>query len=181
MSQVTELLDKARAGDQAAWTQAVALVYDDLKRSARGVLAGGQGTLNPTALVHECYLRLDRAGADAVQNRAHFLALAARAMRQLMLNHARDRLAEKRGGGAAHTGLDGSADAVATEARHLIDIDSALTRLESEHATWVRVVECRVFAGLTEQETADALGESLRSTQRLWAEARARLAVLLAD
>ena len=181
MSQVTELLDKARAGDQAAWTQAVALVYDDLKRIARGVLAGGQGTLNPTALVHECYLRLDRAGADAVQNRAHFLALAARAMRQLMLNHARDRLAEKRGGGAAHTGLDGSADAVAPEARHLIDIDSALTRLESEHATWVRVVECRVFAGLTEQETADALGESLRSTQRLWAEARARLAVLLAD
>lgn len=181
MSQVTELLDRARAGDDAAWEQAVALVYDDLKRIARGVLAGGQGTLNPTALVHECYLRLDRAGAEGVQNRAHFLALAARAMRQLMLNHARDRLAEKRGGGAAHTDLDERSDAVATEARHLIDIDSALTRLEAENPRWVRVVECRVFAGMTEQETADAIGEPLRSTQRLWADARARLAQLLAD
>lgn len=182
MSDVTELLDKARAGDDRAWEQAVALVYDDLKRIARGVLsADGQATLNPTALVHECYLRLERSGADAVQNRAHFLALAARAMRQLMLNHARDRIAGKRGGGAVHTGLNEDADAVATEARHLIDIDSALTRLEAENATWVRVVECRVFAGLTEQETADAIGESLRTTQRLWADARARLAVLLAD
>lgn len=181
MSQVTELLDKARAGDAKAWEQAVALVYDDLKRIARGVLSGGAGaTLNPTALVHECYLRLERGGAEAVQNRAHFLALAARAMRQLMLNHARDRLAEKRGGGAVHTDIDGGSDAVATEARHLLDIDSALNQLERESPVMVRVVECRVFAGLTEQETADAIGEPLRSMQRLWANARGRLAELLA-
>ncbi|HQW80516.1 MAG: RNA polymerase subunit sigma [Rhodanobacteraceae bacterium] len=180
MSQVTELLDKARSGDDRAWDQAIALVYDDLKRIARGVLAGGQGTLNPTALVHECYLRLERGGAESVQNRAHFLALAARAMRQLMLNHARDRLAAKRGGGAIHTDIDAGNDAVAIEAQHLIDIDSALNRLESENPQWVRLVECRVFAGLTEQETADVIGESLRTSQRLWADARARLASLLA-
>lgn len=182
MGEVTELLERARTGDAAAWDRVVALIYDDLKRIARGVLcADGHATLNPTALVHECYLRLERSGAAAVQSRAHFLALAARAMRQLMLNHARDRLAGKRGGGAAHTGLDEGLDAVADEARHLVDIDHALTRLEAENAQWVRVVECRVFAGLTEQETADAIDESLRTTQRLWADARARLAVLLAD
>ena len=101
-------------------------------------------------------------------------------MRQLMLNHARDRIAEKRGGGAAHTDIDAREQAVAVEAQHLIDIDSALNRLESENPQWVRVVECRVFAGLTEQETADAIGESLRTSQRVWADARARLAVLLA-
>lgn len=181
MSQVTELLSRARAGDTTAWDQAVSLVYDDLKRIARGVLTGGQGTLNPTALVHECYLRLERAGTNDVLNRSHFLALAARAMRQLMLNHARDRLAAKRGGGAAHADIDDLSHPVAVEARHLLEIDSALTRIESEQPVWVRVVECRVFAGLTEQETADAIGEPLRTTQRHWADARRRLTELLAD
>lgn len=181
MSQVTDLLDKARTGDDRAWEQAVTLVYDDLKRIARGMLGGGNATLNPTALVHECYLRLERGGADAVQNRAHFLSLAARAMRQLMLNHARGRLAEKRGAGAAHTTLDDDDAAVTAEAASLIDLDRALQQLECEDARLVRIVECRVFAGLSEQETADASGESLRTTQRLWADARGRLAQLLAD
>jgi len=180
MSQVTELLDKARAGDDRAWDQAVALVYDDLKRIARGVLGGASATLNPTALVHECYLRLERGGADGVHNRAHFFALAARAMRQLLLNHARDRIAEKRGAGAVHTELDAADAEVAGEAASLIDLDRALQQLEREDARLVRVVECRVFAGLGEQETAAALGESLRTTQRLWADARSRLAQFLA-
>lgn len=182
MSDVTRLLEEARSGDAQAWDRAVALVYDDLKRVARGVLGGpGGGTLNATGLVHECYLRLARAGPDGVVNRSHFLALAARAMRQLMLNHARDRLAQKRGGGAAHCDIDEHSERLADEAGQLLELDSALARLQSENPDWVRVVECRVFAGLTEQETADALDLPLRSSQRLWADARARLGELLAS
>lgn len=180
MSDVTRLLDQARSGDVHAWDRAVALVYDDLKRVARGVLGGpGGATLNATALVHDCYLRLARAGPDGVLNRSHFLALAARAMRQLMLNHARDKLALKRGAGAVHTDVDAHADRLADEAEQLLELDSALAKLQSENPDWVRVVECRVFAGLSEQETADALDLPLRSSQRLWADARARLGQLL--
>lgn len=181
MSDVTRLLDEARSGDALAWDRAVALVYDDLKQLARSVLGGpGGATLNATALVHDCYLRLARAGAEGVLNRAHFLALAARAMRQLTLNHARDKLAQKRGGGAAHTDIDEHADRLVDEAQQWLELDSALAQLQLENPDWVRVVECRVFAGLSEPETAEALELSLRSSQRLWAEARARLGVLLA-
>ena len=100
-------------------------------------------------------------------------------MRQLMLNHARDKLAQKRGGGVMHTDVDEHADRLADEAQQLLELDSALAQLQCENPDWVRVVECRVFAGLTEQETADALDLPLRSSQRLWAEARARLGELL--
>lgn len=182
MGEVTELLDKARAGEAGAWDRAVSLVYQDLKRIARGVLAGGgSATLDATSLVHECYERMARQEASAVNNRAHFLALAARAMRQLMLNHARDKVAAKRGAGAVHVDVDEVRDAAFHEARHLLELDSALSQLESENASWVRVVECRVFAGMTEQETADALELPLRSAQRAFADARARLGELLAD
>ena len=180
MSEFTRLLHLAQGGDQAAWQQVVGLVYQDLRRIARGVLRGGNDDmLNPTALVHECYLRLASDGPPGVVDRQHFLALAARAMRQLMLNHARDRLAAKRGGGAVHTSLTGQADAVAAEASNLLELEEALARLEAEAPTLVRVVECRLFAGLSEQETAEALGLTLRSTQRQWQEARERLQVLL--
>lgn len=180
MTEVTRLLEQARAGDAAAWDRAVALVYEDLRHMARGVLGGpGSATFNATGLVHDCYLRLSRAGADGVLNRAHFLALAARAMRQLMLNHARDRVAQKRGGGAIHTDVDAHSEQIAAEAQGLIELDSALEQLGQENADFVRVVECRIHAGLSEQETAEALGMSLRSTQRLWSEARERLAALL--
>jgi RNA polymerase sigma factor (TIGR02999 family) len=182
MGEVTELLDKARAGEAGAWDRAVALVYQDLKRIARGVLVGSSSaTLDATALVHECYERLARQEAFAVHNRAHFLALAARAMRQLMLNHARDKVAAKRGSGAVHIDVDEVQDAAFHEARHLLELDSALSQLESENAIWVRVVECRVFAGMTEQESADALEMSLRTAQRAFADARSRLGELLSE
>lgn len=180
MSEVTELLANARAGNASAWDQLVGLIYHDLKRIARHVLGSNAGaTLNPTALVHECYLRLAKQGADGVLNRDHFLALAARAMRQLLLNHARDKLAQKRGAGAAVTDLESAQAAVFDEAEHLIAIDHALSQLLHENENWVRVVECRIFAGLTEVETAAALDLPLRSTQRLWSEARLRLEQLL--
>jgi len=180
MSEVTELLERARLGDQAAWNRVVALIYDDLKRIARSVLAGkGSATFNPTVLVHDCYLRLARAGAEGVQDRAHFMALAARAMRQLMLNHARDRMAQKRGAGADAVTLDEEAISADLEAEHLIGISAALEQLDAQEPKWVQVVECRVFAGLSEQETADALGVSLRSVQRWYADARAALARIM--
>ncbi len=185
MGEVTELLERAHAGDAAAWDRVVALIYDDLKRIARGVLAGSHNlTLDPTSLVHDCYLRLSRARGEGVVNRDHFLALAARAMRQLMLNHARDRVAAKRGGGAAHTTL-GQVDAVPNaeadaQAEQLLALDTALSQLADSDERLVRVVECRVFAGLNEAETAAALSISLRTAQRLFGEARERLTVLLA-
>ena len=180
MTDFTLLLAQARSGDAQAWDRVVAIVYDDLKRIARGVLGGpGSATLNPTQLVHDCYLRMVKAGAEGVNDRAHFLALAARAMRQLMLNHARDRIALKRGAGISHLDIDEHADTIAAEARDLIELDAALALLELEDAALARVIECRIFAGMTEQETADALDVSLRSAQRLWAQARQRLADLL--
>lgn len=180
MSDFTQLLQRAQAGDPTAWNEVVVLIYDDLRRIARQVLRGNaNGTLSPTALVHDCYLRLAAQGPPGVVDRNHFMALAARAMRQLMLNHARDRLAAKRGGGASHTGLSEHEDAVANEASSLLSLESALEQLEREEANWARVIECRVFAGMSEEETAQALSLPLRSTQRLWSQARGRLEVLL--
>ncbi len=180
MSEVTELLNQARAGDTNAWDRVVGLIYDDLKRIARGVIgANASATLNPTALVHDCYLRLSKQGADGVLNRDHFLALAARAMRQLLLNHARDKLAQKRGAGVTLLELDPDQASVVSEAEQVIAIDSALIQLSIEDERLVSVVECRIFAGLSESETAAALGMPLRSAQRLWAQARARLEVLM--
>ncbi|MBK8286120.1 MAG: sigma-70 family RNA polymerase sigma factor [Ahniella sp.] len=181
MAEVTELLERARQGDPLAWNQVVELIYDDLKRVARGVLAGrGSATFNPTVLVHDCYLRLARAGAHGVQDRAHFMALAARAMRQLLLNHARDRMAQKRGAGAVVETLSEEERSADLEAEHLLGISTALEQLEAIEPKWVQVVECRVFAGLSEQETADALGTSLRTVQRWYAEARVALARIMA-
>ncbi len=184
MGDVTLLLERARGGDGSAWDQAVALVYADLKQIARGVLGGrAQQSLNATSLVHECYLRMERAGAAGVLNRQHFLALAARAMRQLMLNHARDRVAQKRGGLARQTTLSSADEETAadTQAEHLIALSKALDRLGETDATAVRVIECRVFSGMSDEETAAALDLPLRSMQRIQATAKARLAELLAD
>lgn len=182
MTDITLLLAQAREGKAEAWEQVVALVYEDLKRMARGVLGGqGSATLSPTQLVHDCYLRLVKAGAAGVNDRAHFLALAARAMRQLMLNHARDRVALKRGAGVMPLDVDEHAESIAAEARDVIELDQAIARLEIEDMSLAPVVECRLFAGMTDQETAEVPGLSLRSAQRLWSLARQRLAELLDD
>jgi RNA polymerase sigma factor (TIGR02999 family) len=180
MGPITQLLARARDGDGGAWDSVVALLYDDLLRLARGAHAGARAaTLNPTALVHECYLRLARQGAEAIHSRAHFLAVAGRAMRQILVNHARDRSAAKRGGGAAHTTLQHLELAADGEAADVLALDAALQALEQEDVRLVRVVDCRVFAGLSEAETSEALGLSLRSVQRLWQTARAHLAARL--
>lgn len=183
MSEITVLLGQAREGDPLAWDRVVQLLYADLKRLARNAsMDGGQEV---TALVHDCYLRMCRSGADAIANRAHFLSLAAMAMRQLVINHARDRVAQKRGGGQMHTTL-GKADldlsaSASAEAEELLEIDTALKRLADTDKRLVQAVECRLFAGLSEEETATAMGVSLRTSQRLWQEARTHLRMLLDD
>lgn len=174
---ITGLLAAHRAGDAGAFDRLVALVYRDLQRLARGQRrrAGAGGTLNTTALVHEAWARLVEHEGGGFADRGHFLAVAAIAMRQLLVDHARHRSREKRGGGADHVAIDGLADRLGRDARHILDLDLALTRLASHDPRQARVVECRYFAGLTEQETAEALELSLRTVQREWLKARAWL------
>jgi len=181
MSEITILLERARAGDQGAWNRVIELLYDDLKRLARVRAEGANATLNATGLVNECYMRLAQAGSQSdVMDRGHFLALAARVMRQVLVDHARKRLADKRGGRDERTtlsALDTSAD---VEADNLVSIDAALDRLAAIDPRFAQMIECRVFGGLSEEETALALDLPLRSTQRLWHKARESLRELLA-
>jgi RNA polymerase sigma factor (TIGR02999 family) len=117
--------------------------------------------------------------ADAIGSREHFLGVAGRAMRQILANYARERLAAKRGGGALRVTLDERDFGVEAEAEDLLALDTALAQLADEDPRLVKVVDCRVFGGLTEQETANALELPLRSVQRLWQRARERLRTLL--
>lgn len=175
-TEITQWLDAARAGDAQAYDRVVRALYQDLRRLA-GALARG-GTLNPTGLVHEVYLKLSAHGAIPL-NRQHFMLLAARAMRQVLSNHARDHLALKRGGGAVHVEAD-QADAqgagIESEAEQLVGLDQCMDALGRIDPVMVQLVECRVFAGYTENEAAEATGLSLRTAQRLYADARGHLA-----
>lgn len=179
--EVTRLLALARAGNASAWNNVVTLLYDELLQIARQVRGGKSTTLNPTALVNECYLRVAHRCADGIENRAHFLAIAARAMRQILVNYARDRMAGKRGGGVQHVTLDEQSVRTDQEARDVLALDEAMSRLAAADVRLVQIVDCRVFAGMSESETANALDLSLRTVQRYWSNARAQLHVLLAD
>jgi RNA polymerase sigma factor (TIGR02999 family) len=176
-SDVTLLLRAFRQGDRGAFDRLVPLVYDDLRRIARRQLrrGGRAGTLNTTGLVHEAWLRLVDQSQAEWQDRGHFLAVAARAMRQITIDHARRRLAAKRGGGAPREELDESRLPGAQRAEWLLALEEALEHLARHNERLVRVVECRFFAGFSEEETAEALGVSLRTAQRDWLRARAWL------
>ena len=171
----------ARAAYQVGVLRAVSELLPDPGPLPFPILCGtSAGSLNATALVHECYLRIAKSGGEqGIGNRSHFLALAGRAMRQILVNHARERMAAKRGGGAEHTTLDQHDIAADREAEELLSVDSVLEQLGREDERMVRVVDCRIFGGLTEVETAEALRIPLRSVQRLWAQARERLQNLL--
>jgi RNA polymerase sigma factor (TIGR02999 family) len=177
MSEVTELLIRSERGDDLARDRLYALLYDDLKRLAsRAVGPGPARTLNTTGLVHECYMRLAAAEATPV-SRGHFFALSARIMRQIVCDHARRRLAEKRGGDVQVGTLDEqAADALSDEATRMIELDDLLNALAEQHPRQAQVVGCRVFAGLTVPETAEALGVSERTVELDWANAREWLA-----
>jgi RNA polymerase sigma factor (TIGR02999 family) len=172
---ITELLNAAHSGDETAQEAAYALVYDELKRCAQRQRALAQGSsLSPTALVSELFLRLSGRHVSRVVNRAHFFALAARAMRQITIDHARRRTSAKRGGGVEHLDMD-ECDIGAVSAEQALELDAALIRLSALDAELARVVEWHFFAGLTFQEIADELHCHERTVRHDWELARAFL------
>lgn len=171
---VTLALRAARDGDQAALAEAFRLVYDEIRAIAhvRVMRQGLGGTMDTTAVVHEAYLKLVRRGELSLDDRQHFLAVASLAMRQILLDHARKHLAIRRGAGAVHVPLDEADAVVEAQARDLIALDQALTRLAEVDGQLARVVELRFFGGLSVEETAAALGVSEPTVKRAWRRAR---------
>ncbi|MBL9140955.1 MAG: sigma-70 family RNA polymerase sigma factor [Phycisphaerae bacterium] len=175
----TILLREVQRGKEAARSALLEGVYGELRALAGSMLRGqGNGqTLQPTALVHEAWLKLGAATGLQIQDRAHFMAIAATAMRQILVDQARARNAAKRGGGARRLSLDDlSATSGDTAPEDVIAIDDCLKRLEALDARQARVVEMRVFAGMTVPETAEALSVSTRTVELDWRMARAWLA-----
>jgi RNA polymerase sigma factor (TIGR02999 family) len=176
MSDVTRLIEAAAGGDRAAAADLLPLIYDELRKLAAARLAAEAPghSLNPTALVHEAYLRL--VSDQQFDGRGHFFAAAAEAMRRILVNHARDRHRLKRGGRRSRIELDqltGLADASDDD---LIGLNEALDRLAKDYPAAAELVKLRFFAGMTLGEAAEALGVPRRTADRHWAFARAWLA-----
>jgi RNA polymerase sigma factor (TIGR02999 family) len=177
MGDVSVLLVAASAGDRDAADQAFSLVYADLQRLARRQVRQASAGMGATSLVHEVYMRLVRPDAMQLDSREHFFALAARAMRQLVIDHARQRAAAKRGGGVVPEALDEIQERVGAlgDAERLLGLDQALTRLAALDRQLATLVEMRFFAGLELEEIAEITGRSERSLKRDWRKARAIL------
>ena len=173
----TRLLVLWRQGVPGSLDRLFPLVYDELKRLARRQRGRGVpgGTLSTTALVHEAYLKLVDPSRVEIQDRRHFFALAARVMRQLIVDSARRRSAGKRGGGVPDVVLDELHAASAERPVDVIAVEEALTRLQAVDPRLARVVEMRFYAGLSVEETADMLDTSPRTVKREWQKARAFL------
>ena len=182
-TRVTRLLGELNDGNVAVLDGLFALLYEELRVIAHQQRRRWEGddTLNTTALVHEAYLKLVGQNRIATESRAHFFALAAKAMRHLLCNYARDRKAQKRGGGLERLTLDESnapTPRAAFSEQHadsLLALDDALRRLELVDPRQSKVVECRFFGGLTSEETAAAIGISPRTVRRDWSMAQAWL------
>lgn len=175
---VTRLLAAMTHGDRTAFDELFPLVYEELRSIAhRQLLNERPGhTLVTTALVHEAYLSLTGINRIGWSDRAHFLAVAARAMRRVLINHAAARNARKRGGpGLQRIDLDADALPAAMRDEEILALDEALSRLEQHNERYGRVVECRFFAGMSIAETAEVLGISPASVKRDWTVARAWL------
>jgi RNA polymerase sigma-70 factor, ECF subfamily len=176
-SQVTSLLIDLEAGDRTAFEALVELLYDDLRRMARRSLRwqGDQLTLDTSGLVHEAFLRLTDQTRLAWDDRGHFLAVYATVMHRVLVDMARRRHAAKRGGEQRRITLNESHLQIAAQADELLALDEALARLADLSPRLVQVVECRFFAGLTEQDTALALQVTERTVRRDWVKARTLL------
>jgi RNA polymerase sigma factor (TIGR02999 family) len=171
------------AEDRQSLDTLLPIVYQELRRLAASYLRRERpgATLQPTALVHEAYMRLMKDRPDRWQNRAHFCAIAAHSMRQILIERARARHALKRGGGGPRITLDESLVAGAEPSVDLVALDQALERLQAMDPDQARIVELRFFGGLTVEETAEAMGISPATVKRHWAVARAWLARELAS
>jgi RNA polymerase sigma factor (TIGR02999 family) len=171
------LLARAGSGDAGAASQLFELLYPDLRLIAGRIFRGQSGphTLQPTAVLHEAYLKLFGAasrGAASFEDRSHFLNVAARAMRQVLVNHARDKQADKRGGDAVRVTLGEAMAAGGAGDAGVLEMDEALRALESLDERQARIVELRVFGGMTNPEIARAVGVSLRTVEKEWAMAK---------
>jgi RNA polymerase sigma factor (TIGR02999 family) len=176
-SAIASLLDKSIAGDQEAAASLFLLSYDELRRLARGYLRREQRaqSLEATALVHEAYMRLVPDRQAEWNDRAHFIAIAARAMRQLLVEHARARSAQKRGGGAAPITLVDAALDLPLSIVDVLALDQALAKLAEHDSRMAKLVELRFFGGLTIEEAAEAIGASPASAKRWWKFAKSWL------
>jgi RNA polymerase sigma factor (TIGR02999 family) len=179
---VTQLLLECRDGGAQALDRLFPIVYERLRQIAHAQLRGGPDgrTVATTALVHEAYLKLVDAERVEWQDRGHFLSLASRAMRQILIDYARKQSAEKRGGGQQRVDLDAVQIAASERAYALVALDEALSRLSALSPRLAQVVEHRFFGGLTEEETAGVLGVTDRTVRRDWIKARGWLHAELA-
>ncbi|MCA8950673.1 MAG: RNA polymerase subunit sigma-70 [Planctomycetes bacterium] len=178
-SEVTVLLRRLREGDGNAAEEMVPFVYEDLRGLARHLLAGDRAnhTLQPTALVHEAWLKIQSAldGGSELQDRRHFFAVASRAMRQVLVNHARDRRTQKRGGDQRRLPLDDCLDSIEAQTGDLTEVSELLDQLAAVHARPARIVEMRIFGGMTIDEIAGVLGAEPDAVTADWRFARAWL------
>jgi RNA polymerase sigma factor (TIGR02999 family) len=174
MNEVSRILSAMEAGNPQAAEKLVPLVYEELRKLAGRHLANESPghTLNATALVHEAYLRLT--GEQAFTGKTHYLRAAAQAMRRILIDHARGRAADKRGGGLRRVPLDDAARWVESP-DHLLALDDALRRFALEEPSKAELVELRFFAGMTTTEAASVLGISVATAERWWTYARAWL------
>jgi RNA polymerase sigma factor (TIGR02999 family) len=176
-----ELLVAYREGEPGVLDKLIPLVYEDLRRLARRQVHQWPNlTLDTTGVVHEAYLKLSRQHALDANDRAHFLAICSQAMRQFIINYARQKLADKRGANLVMHNIEDTDIPIQGEADELLLIDQALRGLGEANPRLVRVFECRFFAGLTEAETMEALNLPLRTVQRDWMRARAWVRDMLA-
>jgi RNA polymerase sigma factor (TIGR02999 family) len=177
MSDVTQLLNAINAGDPRAADQLLPLVYEELRKLAAVRMAQEQAnqTLQPTALVHEAWLRLTGGEQPAFDGRGHFFAAAAEAMRRILIEKARSKGRRKRGGEWERVGLENLDVAVATDDDTLLAVHEALEKLAVIDPTGAKLIELRFFAGLSNVDAARALGLAERTAKRTWAYARAWL------
>jgi len=175
---LTDLIRRVHDGETGALQSVFELTYDELRRLARYRLQTVEraAVLDTTGLVHECYLRLAGSPREQIEDRGHFFNLASRIMRQILCDYARRSLRVKRGAGQEHDDVDEVDAADHAEVENLVVLDDLLTQLDAQNAAWAKVFECRFFAGLSEEETAEAMNIPLRTAQRNWAEAREWLA-----
>jgi RNA polymerase sigma factor (TIGR02999 family) len=174
MNDVTRILDAVHRGEAAATDELLPLVYDELRKIAAYKMANEAAghTLQPTALVHEAWMRLAGPNEQAWQNRAHFFGAAAEAMRRILVEHARKKQALKRGAGAEHEELDEAVLVITAPPDELLAVHEALDTLASEDSVAAELVKLRYFVGMTMEEAASALDLAPRTAERTWAYAR---------
>lgn len=173
-AEITQILQDWNSGDEGAHERLLPFVYDELKRQARRLMSREREnhTLQPTALVHEAFIRLAKQGGVEWQNRSHFYGIASRLMRQILIDHARQHGAAKRGLAQVHFSIDDVTVPIETRANSILVLHEALERLEQVDERQAKIVEMRFFGGLSNSEIAESLDISERTVVRSWSVAK---------